>query len=32
LQMSAMEPDNFGTVVVHVGFGLLTVRLIEALG
>jgi len=32
LQMQAMEPDNFGTVVVHVGFGLLTVRLIEALG
>jgi len=32
LQMQAMEPDNFGTTVVHVGFGLLTVRLIEALG
>lgn len=32
LQMPAMEPDNFGTVVVHVGFGLLTVRLIEGLG
>lgn len=32
LQMQSMEPDNFGTVVVHVGFGLLTVRLIEGLG
>ena len=32
LQMPAMDPDNFGTTVVHVGFGLLTVRLIEALG
>jgi hypothetical protein len=32
LQMQAMEPDNFGTTVIHVGFGLLTVRLIEALG
>ena len=32
LQMQAMEPDNFGTTVVHVGFGLLAVRLIEALG
>lgn len=32
LQMPVMEPDNFGTVVVHVGFGLLTVRLIEGLG
>lgn len=32
LQMQAMEPDNFGPVVVHVGFGLLTVRVIEGLG
>lgn len=32
LQMQSMEPDNFGSVVVHVGFGLLTVRLIEGLG
>ena len=32
LQMQAMEPDNFGTVVVHVGFGLLTVKVIEGLG
>lgn len=32
LQMQAMEPDSFGTVVVHVAFGLLTVRLIEGLG
>ena len=32
LQMQAMEPDNFGTVVVHVGFGLLTVRVNEGLG
>lgn len=32
LQMQSMEPDNFGTVMVHVGFGLLTVRLIEPLG
>lgn len=32
LQMQAMEPDNFGNVVVHVGLGLLTVRLIEGLG
>jgi hypothetical protein len=32
LQVPTMEPDNFGTTVVHVGFGLLTVRLIEALG
>lgn len=32
LQMQAMEPDNFGTVVVHVGFGLLTVHVSEALG
>lgn len=32
LQMQAMEPDNFGPVVVHVGFGLLTVKLIEGLG
>jgi hypothetical protein len=32
LQMQAMDPDNFGTTVVHVGFGLLMVRLIEALG
>lgn len=32
LQMQAMEPDNFGTVVVHVAFGLLTVKLIEGLG
>ena len=32
LQMQAMEPDSFGTVVVHVGFGLLTVKLIEGLG
>lgn len=32
LQMQSMEPDNFGDVVVHVGFGLLTVRLIEGLG
>lgn len=32
LQMQVMEPDNFGTVVVHVGLGLLTVRLIEGLG
>jgi hypothetical protein len=32
LQMPALDPDNFGTTVVHVGFGLLTVRLIEALG
>ena len=32
LQMQAMEPEHFGTTVVHVGFGLLTVRLIEGLG
>ena len=32
LQMQAMEPDNFGTQLVHVGFGLLTVKLIEGLG
>lgn len=32
LQMQSMEPDNFGTVVVHVGFGLLTVKVIEGLG
>lgn len=32
LQMQPMEPDNFGPVVVHVGFGLLTVKLIEGLG
>lgn len=32
LQMQSMEPDNFGAVVVHVGLGLLTVRLIEGLG
>lgn len=32
LQMQAMEPEHFGTTVVHVGFGLLTVKLIEALG
>lgn len=32
LQMQAMEPDNFGAVVVHVGFGLLTVRVNEGLG
>lgn len=32
LQMQSMEPDNFGAVVVHVGFGLLTVRVSEALG
>lgn len=32
LQMQSMEPDNFGAVVVHVGFGLLTVRVIEGLG
>lgn len=32
LQMQSMEPDNFGTVVVHVGFGLLTVRVNEGLG
>lgn len=32
LQMQAMEPDNFGTVVAHVGFGLLTVRINEGLG
>ena len=32
LQMQAMEPEMFGTTVVHVGFGLLTVRLIEGLG
>lgn len=32
LQMQAMEPDNFGTVVVHVGLGFLTVKLFEGLG
>lgn len=32
LQMQAMEPESFGTTVVHVGFGLLTVKLIEGLG
>lgn len=32
LQMPSMDPDNFGTTVVHVGFGILTVRLIEGLG
>lgn len=32
LQMQAMEPEHFGTTVVHVGFGLLTVKLIEGLG
>lgn len=32
LQMQAMEPEHFGETVVHVGFGLLTVRLIEGLG
>lgn len=32
LQMQSMEPDNFGKTLVHVGFGLLTVRLIEGLG
>jgi hypothetical protein len=32
LQMQSMEPEAFGTTVVHVGFGLLTVRLIEGLG
>lgn len=32
LQMQSMQPDNFGAVVVHVGLGLLTVRLIEGLG
>lgn len=32
LQTQAMEPDNFGAVVVHVGFGLLTVRVNEGLG
>lgn len=32
LQMQAMEPEHFGTTVVHVAFGLLTVRLIEGLG
>lgn len=32
LQMQAMEPDNFGNVMVHVGFGLLTVKVSEGLG
>lgn len=32
LQMQAMEPEMFGAVVVHVGFGLLTVRVNEGLG
>lgn len=32
LQMPSMDPDNFGTTVVHVGFGILAVRLIEGLG
>lgn len=32
LQMQAMEPDNFGTVVVHVALGLLMVRVTEGLG
>jgi hypothetical protein len=32
LQMQSMEPEMFGTTAVHVGFGLLTVRLIEGLG
>lgn len=32
LQMQSMEPDSFGEVVVHVGFGLLTVRVSEGLG
>jgi hypothetical protein len=32
LQMQSMEPEAFGMTVVHVAFGLLTVRLIEGLG
>lgn len=32
LQMQSMEPDNFGKTLVHVGFGLLTVKVIEGLG
>ena len=32
LQMQSMEPESFGTTVVHVAFGLLTVKLIEGLG
>lgn len=32
LQVQSMEPEMFGTTAVHVGFGLLTVRLIEGLG
>lgn len=32
LQMPSMEPDEFGDTIVHVAFGVLTVRVIDPLG
>lgn len=32
LQMQSMEQDSFGKTLVHVGFGLLSIKVIEGLG